>query len=243
LGDVAFYSAVGPVAASSTTQSLVSSEVFLSYSDDQGSSWIPAVPVTPAIAATGVKRFWPVVSVEPGGNVDVVYYESQETQATPEPADEECNISIGGGARRRGPNSSLVDTFWSRSLDGGMTFQAPIRMSTATSNWCTTVSNIRPNFGDYIGAASGGKRVPGRVGRRAQRRAGHLLRARAGGRQVSIGAFVRPFATGRRRPPPPRAVVVSPPERARGSPSAGRPRPSRSGYEKKTQGRRPRPAR
>ncbi len=30
-------------------------------------------------------------------------------------------------------------------------------MTTSATNWCT--SNIRPNFGDYIGATFGGNRV------------------------------------------------------------------------------------
>ncbi len=42
---------------------------------------------------------------------------------------------------------------------GGNTFGTPIQMSTATTNWCTTASNIRPNFGDYIGATFGGNKV------------------------------------------------------------------------------------
>ncbi len=61
--------------------------------------------------------------------------------------------------RRVGPASSLVNTFWSRLTDGGASFATPMMVSSATSNWCTTVSNIRPNFGDYIGSTSGGNRV------------------------------------------------------------------------------------
>lgn len=157
---VTFYSAVSPVSAPNpTVQSLVSSQVYLSYSDDQGMTWSTPTPVAPAVPATGVKRFWPVVTVESNGNVDVVYYESLEQQATPDPSDIECNISIGGGLFRTGVNSSLIDTYWVQSKDGGMTFGAPVRVSTATSNWCTTVSNIRPNLGDYIGSAGGANRV------------------------------------------------------------------------------------
>jgi hypothetical protein len=48
-----------------------------------------------------------------------------------------------------GPNSSLVDTYWTYSTDGGNTWVAPIRVSTVTTNWCNVVSNIRPNMGDY----------------------------------------------------------------------------------------------
>jgi hypothetical protein len=50
--------------------------------------------------------------------------------------------------------TSLVDTFIARSFDGGNTFEAPVRVSSVTSNWCTGTVNIRPNFGDYIGAVT-----------------------------------------------------------------------------------------
>ncbi len=88
--------------------------------------------------------------------MDVVYYERQETTVVSNPF---CTINVGGGIRRRGTANSLVNTFWAQSLDGGNTFGTPIQMSTATTNWCTTASNIRPNFGDYIGATFGGNKV------------------------------------------------------------------------------------
>ncbi len=170
---VSFYSAVSPVRAAATVscpagtpprttciaQNLASSQVFMTFSDDRGATWSAPQPVAPTPPATGVKRIWPVVSVEPGGAVNVVYYESQERQATANPTDIECNVNLGGGLRRVGTVSSLVDTFWAQSLDGGATFTEPRRVSSATSNWCTTASNIRPNFGDYIGSSSGGNRA------------------------------------------------------------------------------------
>lgn len=175
---VVYYSAASPVTAPPATaascltpvpsgtrcrpQTLVSSQIFLRYSDDHGATWSGAIPLGGLMPDTGVKRFWPVVSVEPGGNVDVVYYESREVQATlPDLTDVECNVNVGGRIRRQGFVSSLVDTFWIRSTDGGLSFGAPRRVSTETSNWCTAASNIRPNFGDYIGSASGGNRVFG----------------------------------------------------------------------------------
>lgn len=163
---VTYYSAVAPVTAAPVApcpaplpglcraQRLTSIQAFVEFSDDRGATWSSPAPVAPAPPASGVKRFWPVVTVEPGGNVDVVYYESQETSIGTT-----CTINVGGGVRRRGPAVSLVDTFWAQSMDGGATFASPIKVSTATSNWCTAVSNIRPNFGDYIGSASGGNRV------------------------------------------------------------------------------------
>ncbi|HZY93282.1 MAG TPA: hypothetical protein VFE98_00250 [Candidatus Bathyarchaeia archaeon] len=49
-----------------------------------------------------------------------------------------------------------MDTFFAQSLDGGRTFQAPVKVSSVTSNWCDAFSNIRPNFGDYIDARTVG---------------------------------------------------------------------------------------
>jgi hypothetical protein len=136
---------------------LTSSQVFVRYSDDQGKTWSAARRVVPTPPRQGVKRFWPVVTVPPGGTkVDVVYYQSREAQATPDPGDIECNVSIapGGVQRRVSTVSSLVDTYRVQSLDGGQTWSTPVLVSSATSNWCTTVSNIRPNFGDYIDSKS-----------------------------------------------------------------------------------------
>ena len=170
---VTYYSAVAPVVAGSITpcptsvgemcrpQTLTSSQVFLTFSDDQGLTWSPAVPVAPEPPHLGLKRWWPVVSVQPGGNVDVIYYQSQEVAPD---ANSVCSVRIGTLADntpvfRRGPAHSLVDTYWAQSLNGGATFSTPVRVSTATSNWCSVTSNITPNFGDYIGSASGGNRV------------------------------------------------------------------------------------
>ncbi len=166
---VAYYSALAPVTAASITpcpapnigsncrgQRLTSSQVFIKLSDDRGLTWSSAVPVAPTPPSTGLKRWWPVVTVEPGGNVDVVYYESREESTVSNPI---CNINLGGGRRRRGTANSLVDTFWAQSTNGGTSLNTPVKVTTATSNWCTAVSNIRPNFGDYIGSASGGNHV------------------------------------------------------------------------------------
>jgi hypothetical protein len=164
---VVFYSAAAPVGpepfpvtcppvlpntAKCEGQNLVSSQVFISHSDDGGATWSAPMPLAPAEPATGVKRFWPVVDVQSHGRVDVVYLESQETTTASNP---ECIVNVGTPLRRVGTANSLVNTFWVQSQDGGDSFNSPIQMSDTTSNWCTVRSNIRPNFGDYIGAASG----------------------------------------------------------------------------------------
>ncbi len=168
-----FYSAVSPVTAASVVdcpaglpstavcidQNLDSSQVFISFSDDQGLTWTTPAPITSPVPDTGVKRWWPVVNVGPDGSVNVVYYESQETDTASNP---ECIKGVGGGMFRVGTANSLVDTFWVQSVDGGSSFATPVRVTTATSNWCTTVSNIRPNFGDYIGSTTsttGGNKI------------------------------------------------------------------------------------
>jgi hypothetical protein len=78
-----------------------------------------------------------VVSIEPGGTVDVVYLESQETTTTTNPF---CIVRVA-------------------TLASGKALRRAHQISTATSNWCTAVSNVTPNFGDYIGSTSGGNRV------------------------------------------------------------------------------------
>jgi hypothetical protein len=150
---VTTFPAVSPVNVAATSQSLVSSQAYVIYSDDRGATWSQPVAVAPAVPATGVKRIWPTVSVRPSGDVDVVYLESQETETgTP------CNVPIGTGLFRTGPASSLVDTFWVQSRDGGATFGRPVKVSGDTSNWCTApdnfVSATLSNFGAYIGSAS-----------------------------------------------------------------------------------------
>jgi len=167
---VVFYSAVEPVGPAPEVecpaglprkticigQNLVSSQIFINFSDDKGLTWSTPTRLAPDVPDEGVKRWWPVVNVESSGNVDVTFYESQETET---PSNPECIVNVGGGVRRIGPANSLVDTFVVQSLDGGNTFGTPVRVTSATSNWCTTVSNIRPNFGDYIGGTTVQSRI------------------------------------------------------------------------------------
>jgi hypothetical protein len=160
---VTFYQGEQQVTSPATAQSLVSSDIFIIYSDDQGATWSTPARITTAVPPTGVKRFWPTVAVRPGGDVDVIYLESQEVQVTPNPTDEECAVLIGGGLRRRGPVSSLVNTYWIQSQDGGATFGTPVRVSEVTSNWCTAnylgVNALYSSHGDYLGIATGGNRT------------------------------------------------------------------------------------
>src|SRR5881628_3520121 len=97
---VVFPSAKVPTSAPSTAQNLVSINVFLSFSDDGGATWSSPKSIAGSVPATGVKRFWPVVTAGSEGSVDVVYYESLE-QAAPDGSN--CNVGLGGVLRRIGP--------------------------------------------------------------------------------------------------------------------------------------------
>lgn len=156
----AFYSATVPVEYAPLDQNLTSTQVFVSYSDDQGKTWSKPASPAPAVPPTGVKHFWPAFSITDTGLVNLIYNRSEERQATPDPNDVECEVLLGSGEGvRRGTVSSLVDTMWVSSSDGGVTFSDPVRVTTATSNWCTVNSNMFPTFGDYISSASGSNRV------------------------------------------------------------------------------------
>jgi hypothetical protein len=150
------------ITATCFPQTLTSSNVFVSVSDDQGLTWSRPTPVAPPVPPEGTKRVWPSVTVSPDGKaVHVVYYEIREVQATAERADTECNVSLGSGQRRVGRHSSLVDTHLAVSSNGGASFDVPRLLSSSTSNWCAAPANIRPNFGDYLGSTFQGGRVMG----------------------------------------------------------------------------------
>jgi hypothetical protein len=135
-------------------------DIYLSTSDTHGTSWSNPVLINP-VSGDGKIQFWPVVSVGTNGEVNVVYYQSQEVHISSDPFAIDCSVGIAGPTAnptlfRRSLRASLVDTFFQQSLDGGKTFGAPVRVSTVTSNWCQSTSNIRPNFGDYIAAVTVG---------------------------------------------------------------------------------------
>ncbi len=160
---VTFYQSEQQVSSAVTAQSAVSSDIYITWSDNRGATWSVPKRITTPVPATGVKRFWPTVAVRPGGDVDVIYMQSLETQATPDPTDVECSVLVGGGLRRTGPLSSLVDTYWIQSQNGGSTFGSPVKVSDVTSNWCQAnyvgINALYSSHGDYLGIATGGNRT------------------------------------------------------------------------------------
>jgi hypothetical protein len=85
-----------------------------------------------------------------------------EVQLNPDPSVVECDVPTGLGDRAD-PAVSLIDTFLIRSRDGGVTFGQPVRVSSATSNWCNIdfilASGLLSNLGDYFGIWAGADRT------------------------------------------------------------------------------------
>ncbi len=161
---VTYTSAVKEAGGPDTKQNDVSSQVYLVYSDDQGTTWSKPVPLGPEVPPTGVKRFWPTIAVRNNGDIDIVFMESLEKQVTPDPDDVECKIlTVVGNQVRQGKLSSLSDIYWVRSTDGGTTFGAPIRVTTETTNWCKVKYDQETtqyaNFGDVLGIWTTGDRT------------------------------------------------------------------------------------
>jgi len=132
-------------------------DIFLRFSDDLGATWSAPTLVSGRSPGDGLVQFWPVVSVEPGGEVAVTYHQDTEVQSSPvNPLATNIGIDarFAGFTRRRSSFQSIVDVFATRSLDGGVTFQTPVRVNDKPSNWSIAASNIRPNFGDYISSVS-----------------------------------------------------------------------------------------
>ncbi len=127
-------------------------DVFIRYSDNGGQTWSGPIKVN-SVIGDGKVQFWPVVSTTDGGLVSVVYHEDVETNVTADPNDLETVRGVDGGTRRSN-RSSIVDTYVAFSTNGGASFGTPIRITNVSSNWSRTVSNIRPNYGDYIDAIS-----------------------------------------------------------------------------------------
>ncbi len=119
-------------------------DVYLSFSDDKGATW--STPTLVAGGGDGIIQFWPVVSSDANGRVNVTWNQSVET-------------TIPDFINGDGLGTSLVDVFWSDSVDGGTSFSVPTKVTSVTTDWGATPTNIAPNFGDYISHVSKSNRV------------------------------------------------------------------------------------
>jgi hypothetical protein len=138
-------------------------DIFLAFSDDLGQTWT-TVPVH--ATADGKIQLWPNVSVNDRGEVTVVYHESREVTPDPNnPTAIVCSVRVGGPLSdpilKKSTVISLVDVMLARSTDGGLTFGAPVRVTSQTTNWCTAtpLNSVIPNFGDYFTSRAAGSRT------------------------------------------------------------------------------------
>jgi len=120
---------------------LTNTDIFLSFSDDQGSTWSAPAPVTDALV--NVDRFNHWLSVDPtNGDVNVSFYDTRNDTT---------------GFRFQ------TDQYLSQSTDGGVTIAPNVRVSTVSSNEhdcnglfpCPGI-DYGNQYGDYEGLVSFG---------------------------------------------------------------------------------------
>ncbi|MBI3766221.1 MAG: exo-alpha-sialidase, partial [Ignavibacteriales bacterium] len=110
-------------------------DVFLKSSSDGGATWSSPVRVNDDSVGNGKNQYWPWIAVDDRGTITVVYYDTRNT-----------------------PNSTITETYFARSNNGGATFSNEL-VSTAQSPHNTPNGAVR--FGDYIGMdAWGGRAIP-----------------------------------------------------------------------------------
>jgi hypothetical protein len=111
-------------------------DVYVRYSDDNGTTWNAGVRVNDD--HTNTSQFMPKISLDPtSGNLAVVWYDSRD------------DLGQGGP----GDTDGLPDDdaqFWGAfSTDGGQSFTANIQISAGTSN--SQLSGNHIDYGDYSG--------------------------------------------------------------------------------------------
>jgi hypothetical protein len=99
-------------------------DVFVTFSDD-GATW--STPSRVNDDGIGLDDWLPEVGVAADGRPYVAWFDFRDDP----------------------PYGSRANQYVSRSLDGGVTWQPSQRVTSATSNFTTCVSNIAPNEGDY----------------------------------------------------------------------------------------------
>ena len=117
-------------------------DIYGSYSDDQGTSWSLPKTVTDPLAFA-VDRFYNWISIDPtNGGVNISFYDTR-------------NDTTG--------QRFMTDTYLTRSSDGGASFGANVRVSTVSSNEhdcdgvfpCSAI-NYGNQQGDYEGLVAYG---------------------------------------------------------------------------------------
>jgi hypothetical protein len=108
-------------------------DIILHYSDNGGTTWSSAKRINDEAAF--YDDFLPEVGVTVDGHVYAAWYDWRDAASN-------C--------------AGSSHTYVSRSLDGGDTWAANQRVTTAPTAWTFAATNIQPNQGDYIGLYAGG---------------------------------------------------------------------------------------
>lgn len=108
-------------------------DVLLSRSEDGGSTWSDPVRVTDDVS--GGMRFYPSLSVDANGYVNVIFYD-----------------------RRENPGTAVTNVYFAQSRDGGRTF-TNTKVTSVASDWTQARFDAQPNYGDYIYSISVGSDV------------------------------------------------------------------------------------
>jgi hypothetical protein len=113
-------------------------DIMLQYSDNDGTSWTPAVKLNDD--ATANSQFNPAIALDQrSGKVAVSWYDARNDQGT------------GGSGDTDGIPNTDVQIWATDSTDGGVTFAPNFQVSAGTSNANDTQSFF--DYGDYTHAA------------------------------------------------------------------------------------------
>jgi hypothetical protein len=101
------------------------SNVVLVRSSDDGATWSDPIVVNDGPA--GAEHFYPTISVDRLGRVNVFFYD-----------------------RRDNPGTRLTNLYFAQSTDGGLSFNPNLRVTDVASDWQTVPGDLGPIYGDYI---------------------------------------------------------------------------------------------
>jgi uncharacterized repeat protein (TIGR01451 family) len=123
-------------------------DIYFSASNDGGVTWTPHVRLNDDPLMNGIDQWQPQISVAPNGRVAVMWFDRRL----------DCPNLPWIPPGNVGRSNFCIDTFLTRSYDGGQIWEANIRASAQTWDWTLNLPITGGNdgfIGDYQGIASG----------------------------------------------------------------------------------------